>query len=75
MLSNASPFTGNLPEEIHAIAHTSGGDRKATTEGFFTGASAGKKVIVLHVGSTARFLRILKNTDRHRAQKCAVRLH
>lgn len=51
VLNNASPFTNNLSVEIHAVAHTSGGDRNATTREFFTGSQAGKKVIVLHVGS------------------------
>ena len=51
VLGHTSPFTGDLPNEIHAIAHTEGGRKNITTEQFFT-AQASKKVIVLHVGST-----------------------
>ena len=72
VLSNASPFIGIFPAEIHAIAHTRGGDRKATTQEFFAGAPAGKKVIVLHVGSTEasvpEYSQNLTVTEHNRAQ-------
>jgi hypothetical protein len=52
VILNANPFAGELPEVIHAIAHTQSGLREVTTEKFFTATPSGKKVIVLHVGST-----------------------
>ena len=51
ILTNATPFEGEISNEIHVIAHTQDLDRKNTSAALFTANATNKKVVVLHVNS------------------------
>jgi hypothetical protein len=52
LAKNCEAFAGNLPQQIHVVAHTRGGSQELVTPGLFSADSPDTKVLVIHAGSS-----------------------